>query len=421
MPTNKDASKKHFLAQIHLFQTAVCAGDLETTKQLFAIPGLYDAAVDKKGVTGLIAATLFGQFNVVSFLLPHLTHQQITSTDDSGSSALLFASQQGYFEIIEALLKHLDSHEIFRPNRFGETALLVAARMGDAKCMKLLLKRLDEKQVRDHGVWPLIDAIWNQHADIVKLLVDAGIDQKGILTPYKGSTPEGSPIFHAIMRGNPEITRLLLSKQAPTEKIDIALFEKNLLKAIEVGSMDAFEYFLPYIPLSELCAESKLQNDRNPYLMAAINHNQVAMVERLLKEGIPAGDWHYHYYHEWFDETFESSPALFTAAQKGYVKIVKLLLKKVSLAQIGHYMRDSQHDPSYDQCCSEYLDGTTALMAAAQNGHIEVVSLLLDTGLTQEQILYKDRNFKTALDLAATEEIRQLIQTRINELKIVNQ
>ncbi len=397
---------------------ALSKGNTEIAKMILA------AVMDAKqlsiqceeGWTALMWASMQKEDDIINLLLDAgLSPEQVNLENKRSRTALMIATHAGHLKIVESFLKKIDSSEIIRANKYGETALLMSARMGNAKCITLLLEYLDEDQVRDHGIRPLIDAIWYQYIDIVKLLVDAGIDQKDILTPYKKSKPDPSPLLYSIAKGNEQIIQTLLSKISSIKKIDEAIVKTHLLKAIEVGSMDAFEYFLPHISKSELCASSRLQNDRNPYLMAAINHNQVVMVERLLKEGVPAGGWHYHYYHEWLDENSESSPALFTATQKGYVEIVKLLLEKVSLAQVGHHIWDSYHNPGDDQCCSEYLDGTTALMAAAQNGHFEVVALLLDAGLNQEHILYEDNNFKTALDLAATDEIKKLIEERLKE------
>lgn len=51
--------------------------------------------------------------------------------------------------------------------------------------------------------------------------------------------------------------------------------------------------------------------------------------------------------------------------------------------------------------------GLTALLVASKEGHFEVAKLLIENGA---QVGIKDNNFKTALDLVKTGEIRELLR-----------
>jgi ankyrin repeat protein len=82
--------------------------------------------------------------------------------------------------------------------------------------------------------------------------------------------------------------------------------------------------------------------------------------------------------------------ALMLAAQNGHLEVVKVLLQ----AGVDREKQDK--------------DGYTALMQAAINGRLELVKFLVQTGVDREK---RDKKGKTALDLAKTEEIKQLLRS----------
>jgi serine/threonine-protein phosphatase 6 regulatory ankyrin repeat subunit B len=76
--------------------------------------------------------------------------------------------------------------------------------------------------------------------------------------------------------------------------------------------------------------------------------------------------------------------ALMLASQQGHLEVVKLLLEEGA--------KDNINPP--------YQNGQTALMLASQEGHLEVVKLLLQQG-AKININYPDQNGQTALMLAS--------------------
>ncbi|HEY0072973.1 MAG TPA: ankyrin repeat domain-containing protein [Abditibacteriaceae bacterium] len=82
--------------------------------------------------------------------------------------------------------------------------------------------------------------------------------------------------------------------------------------------------------------------------------------------------------------------ALATAAQKGYLSVVRLLLDSganVNYASVG-FMPDPNADPRFPDDGGRLVGGQTALFLAAGNGHVEVIKLLLSKGadVTAESI-----------------------------------
>ena len=85
--------------------------------------------------------------------------------------------------------------------------------------------------------------------------------------------------------------------------------------------------------------------------------------------------------------------ALMLASQNGHKDVVQLLLEKNAIVDIQN----------------KY--GMTALMKASSRGDKKMVQLLLDHGA---DINLKNNDDKTAIDLAKTEEIKEMIQNHVN-------
>lgn len=87
----------------------------------------------------------------------------------------------------------------------------------------------------------------------------------------------------------------------------------------------------------------------------------------------------------------EGETALMEAAEEGHLEVVRWLLSQGARV-------DLQDD-----------DGETALMEAAEEGHEDMVRLLLRSG---SPIGTRDRHLRSALDKAKSPEIRELLRAR---------
>ena len=93
--------------------------------------------------------------------------------------------------------------------------------------------------------------------------------------------------------------------------------------------------------------------------------------------------------------------ALILAAEFGHIAIVKLLLEQPdAVAKINH---------------ARVSDGATALILAAHNGHTAIVELLVEK-LTAVEINYTDYDDNTALILAASEGYTEIVASLITKL-----
>lgn len=94
--------------------------------------------------------------------------------------------------------------------------------------------------------------------------------------------------------------------------------------------------------------------------------------------------------------TNSGNTALLVAAGQGHTNIVQLLIEH------GANMKTAN------------IDRNTALIMAARNGHTEIVKALLPY-LQKIDLLAVNKDGMTALEVAKTNDIRTLIQNRINE------
>lgn len=204
-------------------------------------------------------------------------------------------------------------------NSEGKTLLYCAVKSGELAIVKLLLKfKADPNLATKEGVFPLHIAICKDKADleIITNLCDAGANINQAC-PEDGMTP----LIVACIKGHEEVVKFLIDRGA----------DVNLVK----------------------------QNDVTP-LFCASGKGNVNIVKMLIEAKANV---------DLFRKSDEVTP-IFHAASKGFLDVVALLIDaKANLHKISKIKQANGKEFSY-----------SVLQVASLNGHVGVISLLLDAG-----------------------------------------
>ena len=321
-------------------------GGQEKAVQFLIGRGADTVSSDVDGVTPLMAVASVGSLDATNGILQSLKSklsadelkEHINLLSHSGGSAVMFAAAAGHVECAKALMAEgANIHAIARqkegyaeklkkmieegqvveddPHVDGVTGLHVAAMSGHLEMVKLLVDNgIDVSHKDDEGRIALTLAVANSHAEVAKALVAAGSDPN---TPYVDDDGEShNLLFDAIMVENEEFALLLIEKGADIYYVD----EKKvttLLQATHRGLTGIVKALI------------------------AKNADKAAFIDAASVDGITP---------------------LIAAASEGQVESVKALIE----AKADVNAKDK--------------DGTTSLMAASARGHLEVVTALLAGG-----------------------------------------
>jgi ankyrin repeat protein len=150
------------------------------------------------GYTSLMAAADGGRVEVAQLLLEH--GQAVETVSANGTTALLRAALGGHEKMI-AFLREAGAQVDF----------LVAAVIGDIDMARQLSAPPVEERHRTWGYSALFRAIKNERIEIVRLLLEVGVDANAV------NSAGQSALMSAVMRGDLECTRLLLDAGADPE------------------------------------------------------------------------------------------------------------------------------------------------------------------------------------------------------------
>ncbi|MEE9910523.1 MAG: ankyrin repeat domain-containing protein [Deltaproteobacteria bacterium] len=152
----------------------------------------------------LIYAVMGQKTPVVKVLLS--SGARVTDQYDDGKSALMMAVHDGSTDIARLLISHKADVNAADPNQM--TALMMACEKGNAELVEALLKAgADIHRKSKYGDTALGKAIAGHHLPVVKILVKKG-----------GYVDRQEALFSAVMNGNLEIVRLLLTKDADVNR-----------------------------------------------------------------------------------------------------------------------------------------------------------------------------------------------------------
>jgi serine/threonine-protein phosphatase 6 regulatory ankyrin repeat subunit B len=410
---------------------AVVRALVEHDATLINLPGF-------AGRTALIVAATKGHDEAAAWLLEH--GADVLLHTDNGARALDMAAEGGRLALVQMMLER-DATLLDMPGYVGRTALYAAVCGGHAELVKRLLERgADPAKRCDNGAraldtvaelgnlsmvrllierdaaltdlpgWEdrtaLVAAVVAGHAEVARWLLDQGAD------PAKPAGNGTRPLDAAAERGYLGIVQLLVMHQRAL--LNLKGFQEctPLMRAVAAGHVeiarwlldqgaDATQRALRGVRPLDLAAEAgrleimQVLHEHNPALLnllgggdqsALINataNNQAGSVTWLLARGADPAQ-----------RAGNGTRALDGAAERGHLGIVQLLVNHDRvLLNLGGF-RDR-----------------TALMAAAANGHVEVVRWLLDQGADAKR---RADIGARALDLAAEtghlEIVRALIE-----------
>uniref|UniRef100_A0A8C6T1I2 CASKIN2 n=1 Tax=Neogobius melanostomus TaxID=47308 RepID=A0A8C6T1I2_9GOBI len=169
------------------------------------------ASVDVKDVNGmrpLHYAAWRGRADAVLLLLR--SGASVNSTAADGHIPLHLSAQYGHFQVSEMLLQHQSNPCVL--NKAKKTPLDLACEFGRFKVAQLFLSSNmaaallegDKKEPTDSAfTTPLHLAARNGHKDVIRLLLNAGID-------INKTTKAGTALHEAALYGKTEVVRLLL-------------------------------------------------------------------------------------------------------------------------------------------------------------------------------------------------------------------
>ena len=351
---------------------------------------------DNKGWTALMIGSKHDYISIIHMLLqananPHLTISDgsnvsmMASIDDNykafeqliseggnllqeaGMNALMLACKNGHTEIVELLLEEQVIRNDLNVLKSGRTALMIATGTDDSEIAELLLKAGADSNIQIessinpllNGTTPLMIAAINDNIQTVQSLLEAGAD------PNKATMTGETALKYAVTYGTQcEIVDELIKAGAST---NFSTYNPIINTTINctVTQCCVMEIATKNTPLTDINQAMQLQNIT---VGSAINMTlqqmraqgdtkQINMLQHLL-EVTPQP---------------EADPySLLAAAEAGCTPAVELLLK-------------AGYDPLALSSSSKLLgsiisgdaSGYNALTIACQNGHIEIVELIL--------------------------------------------
>lgn len=210
--------------------------------------------------------------------------------------------------------------------------------------------------------------------DVIEKLLENDADPN-----IKGGRDDLSPLLLTSDKG---IVQLLIDHGA---KLDIK--DKYgwtpLMYASFQGNSDLVKFYID----SGIDPNIQDTTYKNTALMLASGLEHFEVVKLLLEHGADPNI-----------KGIDDITALSAAAATGNNDIVKILLK---------------HDATHTLNVVETPTGNTALILASMNGYNEIVKLLLEHGADPT---IKNKEGKTALDLAANDEIKKLIEDKLKRV-----
>ncbi|XP_041134296.1 caskin-1-like [Polyodon spathula] len=186
---------------------AALNGNMELISLLLEAQATVDIK-DQKGMRPLHYAAWQGKVEPMKMLLK--SGSSVNSQSDEGQIPLHLAAQHGHYGVSEMLLQHQSNPCIV--DNAGKTPLDLACEFGRVGVVQLLLSSsmsaalLEPKpgETTDpNSTSPLHQAAKNGHIDIIRLLLQAGIDINRL-------THAGTALHEAALCGKTEVVRLLL-------------------------------------------------------------------------------------------------------------------------------------------------------------------------------------------------------------------
>lgn len=249
---------------------------------------------DRSDTTILMYSVMYSSINTISLFL-----NDINARNNRGETALIIASQHlSLIHKIKFLLENGADPNI--QDNSGSTALIYAAKFCDVETIKLLVNDITIRSKDNNNNTPLFNAAEYNNHDVVKYLIDKGIDTNAL------DNLKRSALLFAIEGNKEDNVSLLLNYTNPNE------INKSLIVAVVRGYTNIVKLLLKAGASSTLA------------LLRASGYDNQEILELLLKNGADVD------YRNGYGET----PLFKASLAKQYKNIVLLL--KYGATQTGH-------------------------------------------------------------------------------------
>ncbi|XP_048257810.1 serine/threonine-protein phosphatase 6 regulatory ankyrin repeat subunit A-like [Haliotis rufescens] len=331
--------------------------------------------VDEKNDNILHLACLCGQKEVVKYVLS----QDIVDINGRGrqtTTPVMLAARNGHKEVVELLVKK-GADLSLAYNTPGSNVLHLACFYGHVDVVKYLLSQ-DTVDVNSRGRYkqtPMMRAAKNGHKEVVELLVKKGAD---LSLAYNA---DGSNVLHlACVNGHVDVVKYLLSQD--TVNINSRGWRKRtpMMRAAEEGYKEVVEL------LVSKGADASLVDKRgNNLLHLACQRGQMELVKYIVSQDMVDIN----------RRGLKKRSPVMIAAESGHKEVVELLVNKGADASL----MDKK--------------GNNILHLACQMGHVEVVKYVLSQDIVD--INSRGWKTKTPMMMAAEEGHKEVVELLLNK------
>ncbi|KAL3432156.1 ankyrin repeat-containing domain protein [Aspergillus tetrazonus] len=227
---------------------------------------------DSHGSTGLVWASSSGHTPVVDWLLAH--NANVSPINDEQRGAMHYAVANGHKEVVRRLLERKPPLDVLTDT--GETLLQVSVHNGDELVRMLLDAGADPEQENGEGLTVINTAVLQQQSDVVKLLIDRGVNINH--RDNAGWCPVHDASGH---RPSTEIVRLFAEAGVNLEETTTA-GQAPLHLAAGFPQPEIVALLLEY--RGRLDIEQRNKDRETPLIKAAMSGN-VECIRRLLRAG----------------------------------------------------------------------------------------------------------------------------------------
>ncbi len=291
----------------NILMAAAYAGDQAMLAELIK-QGADINSKDKFAWSPLINAIKGQHFNVVKYLVDHGADVNAKTVHEW--SPILIAAEGESLEIINYLVKH--GADVNAINPIGWSPLMLAAKLGDLNIIQYLIDQKANIHTQDPSLnWNALSiAVYNNHLELVKLLVDRGLTisivaennetllhiaamkdsletakyliKNGINIEQKAKWSNNTALHTAALHGAINILKYLMEQvQAPNDDVKIEL----LNTAARGGHLAIVEYlYAKDVDVNGQVRDAELGFTEIP-LMTAARYGQGDVVKFLIDKG----------------------------------------------------------------------------------------------------------------------------------------
>lgn len=363
---------------------------------------------------------------------------KLEEPNENGHTPLMEAASNGYLECARLLIDAgacVNTHS----NEFKETALTLASYKGHVEMVKYLLEKgADFEHKTDEMHTALMEACMDGHVEVARVLIEHGasvnmppdsfespltlaacgghVELADLLIDNRADLEEKNdegytPLMEAAREGHEEMVALLLFHDADINAITEETQETALTLACCGGCYEVAKFLL------EAGADPNLGNASTP-LMEASQEGHLELVQLLIKAGADVNRFSTALTNNTLQgqngqqNVTSCESALTLACENGHTDVVDALIKAGADPDRGDpekgftpLMKSAR---SGQICTVQYLlnnctniidinqttkqNEHTALSLACQNGHMQIVEILLQQGANPLHILKDNSN-----------------------------